>query len=177
MTGAKLARAAMALVGCRFRLHGRDPASGLDCVGVLHAALASCGRSVSLPDTYTLRLRDPAPWLPDPAACGFGPAEPPYAPHTLLNETVQAAKASEETSFQAGFINACLRRFLREQAALMKLSESLPAAQWNYPSWWLHRLQQDYPQTWRAIADAARMTQHGARLTVENFRRRRASGD
>lgn len=32
-------------------------------------------------------------------------------------------------------------------------------------------------QTWRAIADAARMTQHGARLTVENFRRRRASGD
>ena len=39
--------------------------------------------------------------------------EPPYAPHTLLNETVQAAKAHEETSFQAGFINACLRRFLR----------------------------------------------------------------
>ena len=79
--------------------------------------------------------------------------EPPYAPHTLLNETVQAAKAHEETSFQAGFINACLRRFLREQVALMKLTDRLPAAQWNYPSWWLHRLQQDYPQTWRAIAE------------------------
>ena len=77
---------------------------------------------------------------------------PPYAPHTLLNETVQAAKASEDTAFQAGFINACLRRFLREQMALMKLTERLPVAQWNYPSWWLHRLQQDYPQSWREIA-------------------------
>ena len=79
--------------------------------------------------------------------------EPPYAPHTLLNETVQAAKAHEETSFQAGFINACLRRFLREQAALMRLTDRLPAAQWNYPSWWLQRLQQDYPQQWRNIAE------------------------
>lgn len=78
--------------------------------------------------------------------------EPPYAAHTLLNETVQAAKAHEETSFQAGFINACLRRFLREQAALMKLTDRLPAAQWNYPSWWLQRLQQDYPQQWRDMA-------------------------
>jgi 16S rRNA (cytosine967-C5)-methyltransferase len=79
--------------------------------------------------------------------------EPPYAPHTLLNETVEAAKAHEETAFQAGFINACLRRFLREHANLMKLTDRLPAAQWNYPSWWLHRLQQDYPQQWRTIAE------------------------
>ncbi len=85
-------------------------------------------------------------------------AEPPYAPHTLLNETVQAAKASEDTSFQAGFINACLRRFLREQAALMKLTDRLPAAQWNYPSWWLHRLQQEYPQTWRTMAEQGNLS-------------------
>lgn len=80
MTGTELAQAALALVGCRFRLHGRDPSTGLDCVGVLHAALARCGHTAPLPDTYTLRLRDPAPWLPDPQACGFRPAAPPHAP-------------------------------------------------------------------------------------------------
>ncbi len=80
MTGLELAQAALSLVGCRFRLHGRDPASGLDCVGVLHAALAQCGRAAPLPATYTLRLRDPDPWLPDPAACGFVKADRPFAP-------------------------------------------------------------------------------------------------
>jgi hypothetical protein len=55
MTGADLAAAAEALVGTRFRLHGRDPASGLDCIGVLAASLAACGRKVALPNHYALR--------------------------------------------------------------------------------------------------------------------------
>lgn len=38
-------------VGARFRLHGRDPASGLDCVGL--AALAVDARAV--PSGYALR--------------------------------------------------------------------------------------------------------------------------
>jgi hypothetical protein len=68
MTGAELAAAAEALVGTRFRLHGRDPATGLDCVGVLAAAL---GGDVPLPNLYALRAR----YLPDlgevVARCGF----------------------------------------------------------------------------------------------------------
>lgn len=42
-------------VGARFRLHGRDPAEGLDCVGLV--ALA-CG--VEAPTGYPLRGGDPA---------------------------------------------------------------------------------------------------------------------
>ena len=42
--------AALALVGSRFRLHGRDPATGLDCVGVV--ALAA---GVDAPTGYALR--------------------------------------------------------------------------------------------------------------------------
>ncbi|MBW8785193.1 MAG: hypothetical protein JF593_11265 [Novosphingobium sp.] len=62
MTGAELADAAERLVGCPFRLHGRDPATGLDCLGVLAAALASGGRVAPLPTRYTLRRKaDPLP--------------------------------------------------------------------------------------------------------------------
>lgn len=53
--GPALAAAAAALVGCRFRLHGRDPATGLDCIGLVGAALAALGRPVLLPTGYGLR--------------------------------------------------------------------------------------------------------------------------
>ena len=42
--------AARALVGCRFRLHGRDPSTGLDCVGVV-----ACATGVEAPRGYALR--------------------------------------------------------------------------------------------------------------------------
>ena len=77
MTGSDLASAARDLVGCRFRLHGRDPASGLDCIGVLGAALAAAGRPVTLPSGYPLRLARLDSWLPDIATCGFITAEGP----------------------------------------------------------------------------------------------------
>jgi len=52
-----LARAAQDLVGAPFRLHGRDPATGLDCVGLLAVALARAGLAVDLPNGYALRSR------------------------------------------------------------------------------------------------------------------------
>lgn len=57
MTGADLARAAEALVGARYRLHGRDPRTGLDCIGVVAAALEACGRLRNAPAGYGLRNR------------------------------------------------------------------------------------------------------------------------
>jgi hypothetical protein len=53
--GDRLAAAALGLVGVPFRMHGRDPATGLDCVGVAVAALAGIGRQVSPPLDYRLR--------------------------------------------------------------------------------------------------------------------------
>lgn len=55
MTGAMLADAAEALAGAKFRLHGRDPATGLDCIGVLAAALSQCGMHRPVPNGYRLR--------------------------------------------------------------------------------------------------------------------------
>ena len=77
MTGAELAAAAESLAGTPFRLHGRDPASGLDCVGLLGAALAKCGARAHLPNGYALR----ALFLPDlekfAEGCGLAPADGP----------------------------------------------------------------------------------------------------
>jgi hypothetical protein len=42
--------AARRLVGCRFRLHGRDPATGLDCVGVV-----ACATGLEAVSGYALR--------------------------------------------------------------------------------------------------------------------------
>jgi cell wall-associated NlpC family hydrolase len=84
VSGAALAEAAAALVGTRFRLHGRDPATGLDCIGLFSAAMAATGRAVSLPNGYTLRIRDPAGLLPNPASLGFGPASGPTRPGDVL---------------------------------------------------------------------------------------------
>ncbi len=36
---ADLAAAALNLIGTPFRLHGRDPATGLDCVGLVAEAM------------------------------------------------------------------------------------------------------------------------------------------
>lgn len=74
MTGADraaLAHAALRLAGTRFRLHGRDPATGLDCVGLLAASLAAIGRKARLPARYGLRNRDIAEALAFAPAAGL----------------------------------------------------------------------------------------------------------
>lgn len=84
MSGAELAAAAARLAGTRFRLHGRDPASGLDCVGLFGAAMAAIGRPLALPTGYPLRLASAEAWLPDPAACGLVPASEPFLPGDVV---------------------------------------------------------------------------------------------
>ena len=60
MSGAAGAAAALAAVGARFRLHGRDAASGLDCVGVAALAVRAAGHAGSVPSGYAMRGGDPA---------------------------------------------------------------------------------------------------------------------
>jgi len=81
-------------------------------------------------------------------------ASPAYTAHTVVNQAVDAAKQDRATQRAAGFINACLRRFLREQPALMAEVQALPPARWNHPLWWIQRLQQDHPGHWQAILEA-----------------------
>lgn len=78
--GEVLLEAALSLIGSKFRLHGRDPATGLDCVGVVECALRSVGETVVLSQAYGLRQRDISRYLPVAEANGLrlcnGPPEP-----------------------------------------------------------------------------------------------------
>jgi 16S rRNA (cytosine967-C5)-methyltransferase len=78
-----------------------------------------------------------------------------YDAFTLVNQTVEAAKHRADTRAQAGFLNGCLRRFLREAAVLRAAALKDPVAQWNHPLWWLQRLQRQYPAQWQSILQAA----------------------
>ncbi|MEG0151519.1 MAG: 16S rRNA (cytosine(967)-C(5))-methyltransferase RsmB, partial [Comamonas sp.] len=80
-------------------------------------------------------------------------AQAPYAPFTLVNQAVEAAKRGPAAR-QAGFINACLRRFLRERDALVALTDVDLQARWNHPRWWIERLQREYPAQWQQILEA-----------------------
>lgn len=77
MIGADLARAAEALVGAPFRLHGRDVATGLDCLGVVTAAFAACGREQGPLPAYGLRNRSIAQWPEQAEHAGLRPSASP----------------------------------------------------------------------------------------------------
>lgn len=79
----------------------------------------------------------------------------PYPPFTLVDQAVEAAKRDPQTRPQQGFINACLRRFLRERDALVAATDADPVARWNHPRWWIDRLRQDHPDRWQQILQAS----------------------
>ena len=54
----RFAAQAEALVGTPFRLGGRDPATGLDCIGIAACALGRAGGEVHSPTGYALRNID-----------------------------------------------------------------------------------------------------------------------
>ena len=105
-----------------------------------------------------LAPRKPAPaadaLLCTALALACEPGNAPYEPFTLVNQAVEAAKASSATRPQAAFINACLRRFLREHDGLLDAARLDEQALWNHPLWWIRRLRQDHPAHWQAILQA-----------------------
>ena len=78
-----------------------------------------------------------------------------YPVHTLVNQAVEAARQQRQTQAQSGFINGCLRRFLREREALVAETDSDPQARWNHPRWWVTRVQDEYPEDWQKLLDMA----------------------
>lgn len=79
--------------------------------------------------------------------------EPPYPDHTLVDQAVKCAR--HRTPAAAGFINAVLRRFLREREALAAAARHAPVGAYNHPLWWIERIKQDWPPHWQALLQQA----------------------
>jgi 16S rRNA (cytosine967-C5)-methyltransferase len=82
------------------------------------------------------------------------PSSPVYDAFTVVDQSVQAAHAVRAMAAQAGMVNACLRRFLREQADLLAQVGADWEARYNHPAWWVKRVRRDHPQHWQAILAA-----------------------
>ncbi|UZG44780.1 16S rRNA (cytosine(967)-C(5))-methyltransferase RsmB [Caldimonas thermodepolymerans] len=145
--------------------------------------MRSLGRARAL--RQQLARRDPPPWvdalLLSALALVWDAQAAPYAEHTLVDQAVEAAKQRERA--HVAFVNAVLRRFLREREALVQRTDADPVARWNHPSWWLRRLWRDWPQHWQALCEAAgehppmTLRVHARRGTPEAYLERlRAAG-
>lgn len=119
---------------------------------LLFQVLRQLGRAQALQKQLAVRTPPPrvAALLSTALALSWNEDQAPYPPFTLVNQTVEAAKRGAARA-QAGFVNACLRRFLRERDALVAATEALPQAVWNHPAWWIARLKKDHPADWESI--------------------------
>ena len=102
-------------------------------------------------------------------ALAWQPEQAPYEVHTLVNQAVEAAKHTPAMRAQGGFVNGCLRRFLREREAMVARASMDPVVQWNHPDWWIQRLRKEYPDCWQQILQANQ--QHAAMHLRVNVRR------
>lgn len=75
---------------------------------------------------------------------------PAYA---AVNETVANAAARQPKA--RGLANAVLRNFQRRQTELAAAAEQNLEARWNFPEWWIDRLQAEQPADWQGVLESA----------------------
>jgi 16S rRNA (cytosine967-C5)-methyltransferase len=92
-------------------------------------------------------------WPEEPSAPGAPGAPPPYPDHTLVDQAVAAAR--QRTPAAANFVNAVLRRFLREREACAEAARHTPLGAYNHPAWWVERVRQDWPRQWATLLQEA----------------------
>jgi 16S rRNA (cytosine967-C5)-methyltransferase len=72
----------------------------------------------------------------------------------LVDQAIEAVKADKQYAFASGFLNATLRRFLRERDALVAKAIQEPEASYNHPEWWIELLKIAHPLSWHNILAA-----------------------
>lgn len=87
-------------------------------------------------------------WPPGP-----GDEPPPYPEHTLVDQAVAAMRSRAPAA--TGFVNAVLRRFLRERDAVVAAARHSALGAFNHPLWWVERVKRDWPAHWQALLAAA----------------------
>lgn len=74
----------------------------------------------------------------------------PEKSHVGVDQAVEAAATLSGGRYR-GFVNAILRRALREREQLESAIRADDEAQYQHPAWWLQRLKTDWPAQWQTI--------------------------
>ena len=100
--------------------------------------------------------------------------------HAVVSATVEAARELRKPKL-AGLVNACLRRFMRED--ISNASVASDSARWNHPQWMIDRLRRDWPDDVDAILAANDerapmwLRVNASRNTAEGYRERLTRAD
>ncbi|AWB34977.1 16S rRNA (cytosine(967)-C(5))-methyltransferase RsmB [Orrella marina] len=89
--------------------------------------------------------------VPDSFQCPPGDGAPRYAVHTVVDQSVRAARLVSKASFAPRLLNAILRRFQRERTLFVEAVARDEVARWNYPAWWIAQVRDTYPDHWQSI--------------------------
>jgi 16S rRNA (cytosine967-C5)-methyltransferase len=81
--------------------------------------------------------------------------DPIRHPAVIVDQAVEAARLAGASAGAAAFLNASLRRFLRERETLMSAALADPVARWNHPDWWIERLKAEHPGHWTRALEVA----------------------
>ena len=77
---------------------------------------------------------------------------PPYPAFTVVDQAVEAAKATPELARVAGLVNAVLRNYVRDPNVHRAFAADMdPEAAHNHPHWWIDRLRRAYPTAWEEL--------------------------
>ncbi|MFU0842051.1 MAG: 16S rRNA (cytosine(967)-C(5))-methyltransferase [Burkholderia sp.] len=97
--------------------------------------------------------------------------------YAVVSEAVNAARLRSSTERAAGFVNAVLRRFLREKDALLAQAMKSETVRFNAPAWWIAQMKAAWPaEAERFMALAAKhppltLRVNTARVGIEDYRR------
>jgi 16S rRNA (cytosine967-C5)-methyltransferase len=73
--------------------------------------------------------------------------------HAAVSATVDAAKLLGQAD-AAPLVNAVLRRFQRERAAIDAALADVPEARFSHPAWLIDALARDWPDAWQTLLEA-----------------------
>jgi len=72
--------------------------------------------------------------------------------HAAINETTECARSLGKT-WAVNLVNAVLRRFQREQSALLAKLAQVPE-HWAHPDWLLQAMRKNWPAEWQSVLNA-----------------------
>ncbi|HEX2792834.1 MAG TPA: NlpC/P60 family protein [Croceicoccus sp.] len=134
MTSMQLVEAARRLVGTPFRLHGRDPRTGVDCLGLVIAALDMIGARTVTPRGYGLRQTSITNLLPFARDNGFQPV----VGRAELGDLILFALPAAQHHVAITLVG---KRIIHAHAGLRRVVEGMPGSDWRIERIWRHSLQ------------------------------------
>jgi len=76
-----------------------------------------------------------------------------YAPYTVVDQAVRASALLGRQRAK-GFVNAVLRRLLRDRSRIETAMAADEQARWWHPTWWIEAVRHSHPDKWQGVLES-----------------------